>query len=143
GRAEQQDVVHAPTGRRLGFGELAAEAARLPVPAADALRLKEPADFRYIGKGQVRPVDLEAIGKGRALYGMDMRLPGMVYAVVARPPVVGGKLRHVDSTRALAVPGVLKVVTIPAFEGAPGFLPLGGMAVVARNTWAALQGRSA
>lgn len=142
-RAEHHEVVHGPTGRRLGFGELAAEAARLPVPAADALRLKEPADFRYIGKGQIRPVDLEAIGKGRALYGMDMRLPGMVYAVVARPPVVGGKLRHVNSTQALAVPGVLNVVKIPAFEGAPGFQPLGGVAVVARNTWAALQGRSA
>ncbi|MGN5477962.1 hypothetical protein ACTMU2_16380 [Cupriavidus basilensis] len=100
---------------------MAADAAEMPVPKANVLRLKSPAEFRYIGKEQVRPVDLEAIGKGRATYGMDMRLPGMVYAVVARPPVVGGTLRRVDSAEALAVPGVLKVVEIPAFKGAPGF----------------------
>src|SRR5690606_1197390 len=113
------------------------------VPNADALKLKARDEFRYIGKSQVRPVDLEAIGKGQAIYGMDMRLPGMVYAVVARPPVVGGKLHRVDSSKALAIPGVLKVVEIPAFQGAPGFQPLGGVAVIARNTWAAMQGRAA
>ncbi len=113
-RAVQHEVVHQATGRRLGYGELAADAAEMPVPKANVLRLKSPAEFRYIGKEQVRPVDLEAIGKGRATYGMDMRLPGMVYAVVARPPVVGGTLRRVDSAKALAVPGVLKVVEIPA-----------------------------
>jgi len=72
-----------------------------------------------------------------------MRLPGMVYAVVARPPVVGGRLRRFDGAKALAVPGVLKVVEIPAMTGAPAFQPLGGVAVVARNTWAARQGRDA
>jgi len=142
-KAVQHEVVHLPSGRRLGYGELAADAARQPVPNADALKLKARDEFRYIGKSQVRPVDLEAIGKGQAIYGMDMRLPGMVYAVVARPPVVGGKLHRVDSSKALAVPGVLKVVEIPAFQGAPGFQPLGGVAVVARNTWAAMQGRAA
>ncbi|WP_241117315.1 xanthine dehydrogenase family protein molybdopterin-binding subunit, partial [Achromobacter xylosoxidans] len=118
-------------------------AAKLPVPAGDAVKLKTRAEFRYIGKDEVRLVDLEAIGKGEAMYGMDMRLPGMVYAVVARPPVVGGKLRRVDSAKALAVPGVLKVVEIPAMAGAPAFQPLGGVAVVASNTWAAMQGRAA
>lgn len=142
-QAVQHEVVHPPTGRRLGYGELAADAAGQPVPSGDALRLKARADFRYIGKDQVRLVDLEAIGKGEATYGMDMRLPGMVYAVVARPPVVGGKLRRVDDSQALAVPGVLKVVEIPAMTGAPAFQPLGGVAVVARNTWAALRGRDA
>ncbi|AQV99175.1 xanthine dehydrogenase family protein molybdopterin-binding subunit (plasmid) [Cupriavidus necator] len=142
-RAVRHEVIHQPTGRRLGFGELAADAAEIPVPKANALRLKTPAEFRYIGKEQVRLVDLEAIGKGRATYGMDMRLPGMVYAVVARPPVVGGTLRRVDAAKALAVPGVLKVVEIAAFKGAPGFQPLGGVAVVARNTWSAMQGRAA
>ncbi|MCW3528706.1 xanthine dehydrogenase family protein molybdopterin-binding subunit, partial [Burkholderia cenocepacia] len=92
---------------------------------------------------RVRLVDLEAIGKGQATYGMDVRLPGMVYAVVARPPVVGGKVRAVRADKALAVPGVLKVVEIPPFSGAPAFQPLGGVAVVARNTWAAMQGRAA
>lgn len=142
-RAVQHAVLHAPSGRRLGYGELAAAAARLPVPAADTLRLKARAEFRYIGKGQVRATDLEAIGQGQASYGMDLRLPGMVYAVVARPPVLGGKPRRVDSSKALTVPGVLQVVEIPALAGAPGFQPLGGVAVVARNTWSALQGRAA
>lgn len=142
-KAEQHEVLHPPTGRRLSFGDLAADAAKLPVPTGDALKLKTRSEFRYIGKDQVRLVDLEAIGKGQAVYGMDMRLPGMVYAVVARPPVVGGKPRRVDSAKALAVPGVLKVVEIPAMQGAPAFQPLGGVAVVARNTWAARQGRDA
>lgn len=142
-KAEQHEVLHPPTGRRLSYGELAADAAKLPVPTGDALKLKTRAEFRYIGKDQVRLVDLEAIGKGQATYGMDMRLPGMVYAVVARPPVVGGKLRRVDSAKTLAVPGVLKVVEIPAMQGTPAFQPLGGVAVVARNTWAARQGRDA
>lgn len=142
-KAEQHEVLHAPTGRRLSYGELAADAARQPVPASDALKLKDWSEFRYIGKDQVRLVDLEAIGKGQATYGMDMRLPGMVYAVVARPPVVGGRLRRFDSAKALAVPGVLKVVEIPPMQGAPAFQPLGGVAVVARNTWAARQGRDA
>lgn len=134
-RATQHEVVHAPSGRRLGYGELAADAAKLPVPAGDAVKLKTRAEFRYIGKDEVRPVDLEAIGKGEAMYGMDMRLPGMVYAVVARPPVVGGKLRRVDSAKALAVPGVLKVVEIPAMAGAPAFQPLG-----AWRWWPAIPG---
>ncbi|WP_418646723.1 molybdopterin cofactor-binding domain-containing protein [Thauera butanivorans] len=142
-RAVQHEVLHEPGGRRLGFGELAADAARQPVPAADALKLKAREDFRYIGNDKVRLVDLEAIGKGEAVYGMDMRLPGMVHAVVARPPVVGGKLRRFDGSKALTIPGVLKLVEIPAFQGAPAFQPLGGIAVVARNTWAAIQGRDA
>jgi len=142
-QAQLHAVLHRASGRRLGYGELAADAARQPVPQADALRLKTRADFRYIGKEGVRLVDLQAIGQGQATYGMDMRLPGMVYAVVARPPVLGGRLRRVNSAKALAVPGVIKVVEIPAFKGAPGFQPLGGVAVVARNTWSAMQGRAA
>lgn len=142
-KAEQHEVLHASTGRRLSYGDLAADAAKQPVPAGDTLKLKDRSEFRYIGKDQVRLVDLEAIGKGQATYGMDMRLPGMVYAVVARPPVVGGRLRRFDSAKALAVPGVLKVVEIPPMQGAPAFQPLGGVAVVARNTWAARQGRDA
>ncbi|SOC24768.1 isoquinoline 1-oxidoreductase beta subunit [Alloalcanivorax xenomutans] len=142
-KAVRHEVVHPSSGRRLGYGELAADAARQPVPGTEQLKLKARADYRYIGKNQVRLVDLEAIGKGQATYGMDMRLPGMVYAVVARPPVVGGKLRRFDSEKALAVPGVVKVVEIPAFQGAPAFQPLGGVAVVARNTWAAIKGREA
>jgi isoquinoline 1-oxidoreductase beta subunit len=142
-RAVQHEVLHVPSGRRLGYGELAADAMRLPVPAGEALRLKTPAQWRYIGKGQVGAYDLADIGRGRAAFGIDARQPGMVYAVVLRPPVVGGKLRRLDSAAALKLPGVLKVVEIPAFQGAAGFQPLGGVAVVASNTWAAMQGRAA
>lgn len=142
-QARQHTLLHTPTGRRLGFGEVAADAARLPLPAPEQLKLKDPAQFRYIGQGKVRAVDSEAIARGQAQYGMDMRLPGMVYAVVARPPVLGGKLRSVDSTEALKVSGVLRVIELPGFTGAPLFKPLGGVAVVATNTWAAMQGRKA
>ncbi|NYT85693.1 xanthine dehydrogenase family protein molybdopterin-binding subunit [Pollutimonas harenae] len=142
-RATQHEVVHVASDRRLGYGELAADAAKQPVPKGEALRVKSPSDFRYIGKELVRLVDLDAIGKGQATYGIDMRLPGMVYAVVARPPVVGGKLRSVRSEKALQVPGVLKIVDIPSYRGAPGFQALGGVAVVASNTWSAMQGRAA
>ncbi|RCW68179.1 xanthine dehydrogenase family protein molybdopterin-binding subunit [Pseudorhodoferax soli] len=142
-QAVQHEVLHPASGRRLGYGALAAEAMRLPVPAGDALRLKAPAQWRYMGKGEVRLCDLDDIGRGRAQFGMDARQPGMVYAVVARPPVLGGRLRRVDSAAALQLPGVLQVVEIPGPQGAPGFQPLGGVAVVARNTWAAMQGRAA
>lgn len=142
-RAGQHRVVHISTGRSLGYGELAAAAAKLPVPQGDAVKLKTPSQFRYIGKGQVRGVDQLDIGRGKAVYGMDVRQPGMVYAVVARPPVLGGKLREARREKALAVPGVLKLVDIPALSGAPAFQPLGGIAVVGRTTWAAIQGRAA
>jgi isoquinoline 1-oxidoreductase beta subunit len=142
-QAVQHEVIHRPSGRRLGFGALAADAARQPVPGAQQLRLKTPAQWRYIGKGRVGGVDMVAISRGQATFGMDARLPGMVYAVVARPPVVGGVLRSADRDAALEVPGVISVVEIPGFKGAPVFQPLGGLAVVARNTWAAMQGRAA
>ena len=142
-QAVQHEVIHRPSGRRLGFGALAADAARQPVPGAQQLRLKTPAQWRYIGKGRVGGVDMVAISRGQATFGMDARLPGMVYAVVARPPVVGGVLRSADRDAALKVPGVISVVEIPGFKGAPVFQPLGGLAVVARNTWAAMQGRAA
>ncbi|MGE4124645.1 MAG: molybdopterin cofactor-binding domain-containing protein [Pusillimonas sp.] len=141
--AEQHTVRHIPSGRTLPFGDLAADAAKLPVPDAATVKLKSPDQFRYMGKDIVRLVDLDDIGKGRALYGIDVHLPGMVYAVVARPPVVGGKLKRFNADAALKLPGVLKVVEIPAFTGAPAFQPLGGVAVVGRNTWAAMQGREA
>ena len=80
---------------------------------------------------------------GKAQYGQDTRLPGMLYAVVARPPVVGGKLVRFDAALAEKVPGVIKIVPIEPTPGAPKSHPLGGVAVIARNTWAAMQGRNA
>lgn len=142
-KAVQHEVIHTASGRRLGYGELAADAAKQPVPKGDALKLKKPAEFRYIGKGKLGVVDLADIGRGKAVYGQDKHLPGMVFAVVARPAVLGAKLQGYNKDKALAVPGVKSLVEIPAYKGAPAFQPLGGVAVVARNTWAAMKGREA
>ncbi len=141
--AKNHEVVHRPTGRRLGYGALAKAAASQPVPARETLRLKTPAQFRYIGKGQLKLVDAPDIVTGKAQYGMDTRLDGMLYAVVARPPVYGGKVVRYDATEALKVPGVVRVVEIESNSPPPMFNPLGGVAVIGRNTWAAIQGRRA
>ena len=141
--AKNHEVVHRPTGRRLGYGSLAKAAAGMPVPARDAIRLKDPAQFRYIGKGELKLVDGQDIATGKAQYGIDTRLPGMLYAVVARPPVYGGKVKSFDAAEARKVPGVMRVVQIEASPPPPQFNPLGGVAVVAQNTWAAMQGRKA
>src|SRR5882672_4323366 len=142
-QALNHEVVHRPTQRKLGYGALAVAASRLPVPARATLRLKKPAEFRYIGKGQVKLVDGPDIVAGRGQYGIDTVLDGMLYAVVARPPVYGGKLVTYDATAAMNVPGVVKVVEIPGTPPPSEFQPLGGVAVVARNTWAAIKGREA
>jgi len=137
------EVVHRPTQRKLGYGALAAAASKLPVPARETLRLKQPAQFRYIGKGQVKLVDGPDIVAGRGKYGIDTVLDGMLFAVVARPAVYGGKLVSYDATAAMKVPGVVQVLEIPGTPPPSEFQPLGGVAVVARNTWAAIKGREA
>ena len=139
--AENHDVVHKASGRRLGYGALAKAAAALPTPARGAIKLKDAARFRYIGKGEIGLIDNLDLTTGKGRYGIDTRLPGMLYAVVARPPVYGGKVATFDATEALAVPGVVKVVTIDPTPIPSEFQPLGGVAVIARNTWAAIQGR--
>ena len=142
-QAVGHEVVHKSLGLRLGYGELAEDALALPVPPREALRFKDEKEFRYIGKGQVKIVDLHDITTGKAVYGADVSLPGMFTAVVARPPAVGGSVKSFNAEAALAVPGVEKVVTIPGAPIGSKFKPLGGVAVVARNTWAAIQGRDA
>jgi isoquinoline 1-oxidoreductase subunit beta len=130
-QAQNHEVVHKASGRKLGYGELAAAASALPTPPADQVKLKDEASFRYLGKGNVPIVDLFDITTGRAVYGIDTKLPGLKYAVIARPPVMGGKLASYDGTAAMKVPPPSK------------FQPIGGVAVVARNTWAAIKGREA
>jgi isoquinoline 1-oxidoreductase beta subunit len=142
-QAQLHEVVHKPTGRKLGYGQLAATAAGLPVPAPDKIKLKDPSAFRYIGKGTVRIADIVDITTGKAIYGQDVMLPGMKFAVIARPPVLGGKVASVDTAAALKVPGVEKIVTLQPTPAPYKFGPLGGVAVIARNTWAALKGRDA
>jgi isoquinoline 1-oxidoreductase beta subunit len=142
-KAVNHEVVHSATGRKLGFGELAADAAAQPVADASKLQLKDPKDFRYIGKGRVSIVDLHDITTGKAKYGSDTRLPGLKYAVIARPPVTGGKLVSFDATDALKVSGVEKVIEVQGWPWPSKFQPLGGVAVIARNTGAAIIGRDA
>ena len=142
-QAELHEVMHKPSGRKLGYGALAGAAAGLPVPAADKVKLKDASAFRYIGKGTVRIADINDITSGKALYGQDVVLPGMKFAVIARPPVLGGKVATLDASAALKIAGVEKVVTLPPTPAPYKFGPLGGVAVIARNTWAAMQGRDA
>lgn len=142
-RAELHRVLHPASGKSLRYGELAKAAAKLPVPAGESLQLKKPEEFRYIGKGQQRIIDGRNIVTGQAQYGIDFRLPDMLYAVVARPMVLGGKVSGYDAGEALKVPGVVKVVELKSSPLPADFNPLGGVAVIARNTWAAIQGRKA
>jgi isoquinoline 1-oxidoreductase beta subunit len=142
-KASLHEVVHTPSGKKLGYGELAADAAALPAPALDTLRLKEPSAFRYIGKGNVQIVDLFDITTGNTTYGQDVKLPGLKFAVVARSPVVGGKVASYDAAATMKVPGVVKVVAIDGTPAPAAFAPKAGIAVIANNTWAALKGRDA
>lgn len=142
-RAQLHKVVHQPSGRELGYGALAAAAGALAVPARDSLRLKQASEFRYIGKEATRAIDGEDIVNGRAVYGADVHFEGMLFAAVARPRVYGGKVKSVDDSAALKVPGVIKVMPIDGRPLPSEFQPLGGVAVVASNTWAAIKGRDA
>jgi len=117
------------SGRSLDYGELAALAARQPVPETPRVRL--PREPRLIGRRRAR-IDGPAIVRGAAMYGLDVRLPGMLHAVVARSPVLGGSLRSFDASAALATPGVRACFQIHS-----------GVAVVAETTWAAMRGREA
>ncbi len=142
-QAEHHEVVHKPSGRKLGYGEVAADAAALPTPPADKVKLKEASAFRYIGKGNVPVVDLFDITVGAATYGQDIRLTDTKYAVIARSPVVGGKVASFDATETMKIAGVEKVVKIDPTPAPAKFAPLGGVAVIAKNTWAAMKGRDA
>ena len=142
-RAQNHKVVHIPSGKSMGFGELAVAAAALPTPSMKSIVLKDPSQFRYIGKGKVGMIDLRDITTGKAIYGQDIHIDGMKYAVIARPPVVLGKAVSYDAAAAMKVPGVIKVVMIAPTPMPAKFAPLGGVAVIANNTWAAIRGREA
>ena len=142
-QAVNHEVVHRRSGRELGYGALALAAAKLPVPPRGSLRLKDPTQFRYIGKGKIRLVDGPDIVTGKAQYGIDTRLDGMLYAVVARSPVLGGKVLGYDATEALKIPGVVKVVEIQVTVPTAKFHPMNGVAVVAVDTWTAIKARNA
>ncbi len=130
-------VTHGPSRRTATYGELAALAARQPVPAGD-VPLKDPATFRLLGRNTPR-LDIPEKVNGTAPFGIDVRVPNMLYASVARCPAFGGSLRSVDDSKALQVTGVRKVVKLDAEER---LLPA-RVAVLADDTWAAMKGREA
>jgi isoquinoline 1-oxidoreductase subunit beta len=141
-RAELHQVHHAGSGRVIGYAALIATARTLPVPSREQLRLKQPSEFRYIGK-EIPSLDQFDMTTGRAMYGIDQRIAGMRYAVVARPPVYGGTLATMDAAAAQQVPGVERVVRLDHTPPPSGMSPVGGVAVIASSTWAAIQGRKA
>ncbi|WP_287362981.1 xanthine dehydrogenase family protein molybdopterin-binding subunit [Mesorhizobium sp.] len=108
-RAESGEVVHAATGRRLGYGELAADAARMPVPPS--IELKRPEDFRLIGT-PVKRLDTPAKVNGTAVFGIDVRPPGVKVATLAQSPVFGGRVKSIDDAAASAVNGVRQIVRL-------------------------------
>jgi isoquinoline 1-oxidoreductase subunit beta len=132
------EVAHAASGRRLAYGQLVSVARGLPLADPKTVKLKDPAQFTLIGK-EIPHRDIPDKCTGAAQFGLDMRVPGMVYAVIARCPTFGGSPAKFDAARAQAVPGVLQVFQIPA-RGYRVYTA-GGIAVVARTTWAAMQGR--
>jgi isoquinoline 1-oxidoreductase subunit beta len=137
---ELHQVIHAPSGKKLGYGDLASSAAKLEVPKKEDVKLKSPTEWRYIGKGTPN-YDLKDMCDGKAVYGQDTHLDGMLYASVAHPPVFGSTAKTVDDKSALAVAGVKQTASIEGFKPPVGYQTLGGVAVLADNTWAAMQGK--
>lgn len=134
-------VSHSPSKRTLGYGELATIAAKLPVPKKEELKFKTPDQWRYIGKA-APGYDVTDVCSGKPLFGMDVRLDGMLYAAIAHPPVLGGKVKSIDDSATLKVRGVQETIRIAPFTPPHAFQPLGGVAVIANNTWSAFKGRN-
>ncbi|MDZ7782081.1 MAG: molybdopterin cofactor-binding domain-containing protein [Halioglobus sp.] len=138
----EQNTVEGPGGRRAGYGELAAAAAGQSIPAESEVGLKDRARWRYIGK-EIPSLTVPRIVRGQGTFGIDVQLPDMLVAVIARPPQVFGSVRTLDDKATLAVPGVVRIVRLPTLQPPAAFKALGGVAVVAEDTWAAIQGRNA
>ncbi len=133
---ENGTIVHAASGRRADYGQFVASAARESVPAS--VVLKQPGEFKLIGSPTTRRVDVPEKVNGSAIYTQDIKVPGMLVAVIAHPPRLGGKVQHVDASQAKAIKGVVAVVEVPGDGEVQG-----GVAVLAHNTWVARQGRDA
>src|SRR4051794_4173506 len=123
-------VLHTPTGRKISYGDLVGDAAKLPVPEDPPLKAIEA--FKFIGK-RTRRIDGQDIVTGKARYGIDVKVPDMLFASLERPPWAGAQVTLMHEERARAVRGVRKVLKLPG----------GGIAVVADSTWAAMKGRAA
>ena len=139
-------VLHAASGRSAGYGELAAQAAALPAPALSSVRLKDPADYRIIGHSQ-RGVDTHSIVTGKPLFGIDVELPGMLYASIEKAPVFAGRVKSANIEEVKALPGVRQVLVLdggitPAAytPWEPGLEP--GIVIVADTWWQTQQART-
>jgi len=135
-------LIHAKSNRRLAFATVVPEAAKLPVPKDEDLKFKNKADWNFVGKER-EIYDLRDITTGKAQFGLDTVREGMVFASIEHPPVVGASVKSVDDSAARAVKGVRQTVTLPAPKPPLMFQSLGGVAVIADNTWAAFKGRKA
>lgn len=135
--AENHYIIHS-SGKKVGFGDLIAIARDLEVPKN--VKLKSPKDFKYIGKA-LPSIDVENLSNGSAIFGLDKRIPNMKFAAIKRCPVAWGTVKSYDKTEALKIKGVLDIIEVPLLRKAFG--PLGGVAVIATNTWAAFKGRDA
>jgi isoquinoline 1-oxidoreductase beta subunit len=140
--ASDHAVHHRATGRTVSFGDLAVEAGKQEIPKPADVKLRPDAELRRVGK-HLPLIDGPAYVNGTAVFGADVRLPNMLIAAIARPPVVGGKVNSFNKESALAVRGVKHVIEIPPPKQPYVFQPWGGVAVVGENTWAALKGRDA
>ncbi|MDW5288060.1 xanthine dehydrogenase family protein molybdopterin-binding subunit [Formosa sp. PL04] len=136
-KAENHFIIHS-SGKTIGYGALVPIAKTLIAPTN--VTLKSPKDFKYIGK-TLPSIDVQDFTKGAAIYGLDTRIPNMVFAAIKRSPVTFGTVVTFDKTEALKIAGVLEVIEIPRI--AKPFGALGGIVVVAKNTWAAFKGRDA
>ena len=139
-QARDHRVVHQPSGRSLGYGELAAAAAVVAAPTPEQLRYKDKKDFKYIGK-PMTIVDLPDIVSGQTTFAQDLQLPEMAIASIERAPVVGATITSVDDKAARALPGVLDIQVIDGGAMPPVFNAEAGVAVIASNTWTAMQAR--
>ena len=140
-KADLHKIVHPASGKQAGYGELVEAAKNVEEPKKKDLRFKKREEWRYIGKA-TKSVDLDDIVTGKAIYGVDAKMVNMVYALIKRPPVVGGKVSFLDADEAKKMPGVVDVIQLPKYKGlAPAFNQLGGVAVLAETTWQAWQAR--
>jgi isoquinoline 1-oxidoreductase beta subunit len=137
---ESSAVVHKASGKKLGYGELAAAASKLPVPKKEELQLKKRSEWDYIGK-PASSYDLKDMVSGKATYGQDLRMEGMLYASVVHPPVYGSSVKSVDDAAALKIAGVKQTAVLDTFTPPVTMQALGGVAVLADSTYAAFQGK--
>ena len=137
---ELHNVIHKASGKKAGYGELATAASKLEVPKKDELKLKPRSEWRYIGK-PASSYDLNDLCTGKAKFGQDTHMAGMLYASVAHPPVLGSTVKSLNDSATLAVSGVKQTATIDTFKPPVLYQALGGVAVLADSTWAAFQGK--